>query len=374
MAEPITPAKAPNSLPTIKQQLARNGNRGPGFDTLRLVAAIAVMLHHAFGLEYDLVADDFLHHWSKGYTHLGLFAVSIFFCISGFLVTPGLVRNGDIIGYFSRRFMRIMPLLAVVVIITAFVLGPMLTNLALADYFSSGTTWLYLKNITTSLSLELPGVVPYDGTGNVNNPLWTLRFEWLCYIAIALAMMLGLLKRRWLFLALWLVAMVAGPGLGYALPGGPILLLFSYFGAGALIYLFADIIRWNRWLLAIAIAVLIAALRTQAAPLLSPPLTALIVVGLGLIRFPWSNPLAKVDLSYGVYLTHAVVLVVLMEVHPFTSWIALFVACLICTLCVALATWTFIERPALNHKNWPEQLARMLLAKIHPRFAALQKL
>ena len=46
----------------MKQQSLRNayeavGNRGPGFEMLRLVAASAVVLHHSLKIEYDIVRD-----------------------------------------------------------------------------------------------------------------------------------------------------------------------------------------------------------------------------------------------------------------------------------------------------------------------------
>jgi peptidoglycan/LPS O-acetylase OafA/YrhL len=213
----------------------------------------------------------------------------------------------------------------------------------------------------------LPGVIDYDGGRTINGPMWTLRYEWLCYFAIAGASLLGMFRRRSLFLLLWLAALVAIPLVFGPLPEGErprlftLLFLFSYFGAGVLMFLYGDVLRWSRTLMALAVLLLVASWRFEFAYVVAPGLTAYIVVGLGLLRMPWSGVLAKADLSYGVYLTHSVVLMMLMNLFHFTSWIALFAAALPLACLAALFTWTFIEKPALRRKSLPAELVRRVL-------------
>lgn len=360
--------------PSLRERLSACGNHGPGFDTIRLVAASAVVLHHSLFLKMDIVRDDWLFALSGGYTHLGLLAVSVFFALSGFLVTPGLWKTGNITEYLSRRFMRIMPLLTVVVALTAFVVGPALTILPLDRYFSSPQTWIYLKNITTSLSPSLPGVTNYEGGTVVNSPLWTLRFEWLCYLLLAGASLLGLLGRRRLFLLAWAVSQI-----GMLMYFGPIpegspktvsfvlLYLFGYFGAGTLMFLYGDRIVVSGRLMGLAFLALIAAWWSGFTYGLAPILTIYLVVGIGLIRFPWSKLLARADLSYGVYLSHAVIMTIVMHVHPFQSSLALFATCLLLGYAVAWTSWTFLEKPALQHKSLPAQIVRNARARLRQR-------
>lgn len=354
---------------TLRTAYQRLGNRGPGFDMLRLVAASAVVMHHAMKIEHDIVRDDWLFRLSGGYTQLGLLAVSVFFALSGFLITPGLVRSGNVIGYLSRRFMRIMPLLAVVVIATALLIGPLVSTLPLADYYTSPVTWRYLKTITTFLSLQLPGVTDYDGGDTINGPIWTLHFEWACYLVLAGLAWLGVMRRRWLFLGLYILVLAAlwlgpGPIAADGARGKPFmfLFLFGYFGAGVLLQLFSDMVPWSRSLMAGALLLLVAAWATPFDFLVAPLLTAYLVVGIGLLHFPETPLTTGVDLSYGVYLMHSVVLMVLMNLYPFSSWLALFALCWPITLGLAYASWTWIEEPALRHKDWPESVMRRALA------------
>jgi peptidoglycan/LPS O-acetylase OafA/YrhL len=358
---------------TLREAYAALRDRGPGFETLRLVAASAVVLHHSMKIEHDIVRDDWIFQFSGGYTHLGLLAVSVFFALSGYLVTPGLARSGNVIGYLSRRFMRIMPLLATVVLVTALVIGPLVSTLPASEYFASPVTWRYLKTVTTFLSLQLPGVTDYDGGNTINGPIWTLNLEWMCYLILAALAATGILSQRWIVLAIYVAAMlVLFFGVG-PIPGDQVrgrlfvmLFLFGYFGAGVLVSLFSDVIPWSKGLMLATLGALAGVYATQFDYLLAPLLTAYLVVGVGLIRFPETPITTGVDLSYGVYLSHSVILMVLMNIYPFQSWPVLFALTIALACATAFLTWTFIEAPALGHKDVPEKIVRRIMARILP--------
>ena len=366
--------KADRSLAAAYERVGRHA---PGFDTIRLVAALMVVMHHVsiYDRDFDHLRDDPTFILSHGYTTIGFFAVCLFFCISGFLVTPGLVKTGDVTGYFSRRFMRIMPLLTVVVTGTVFVLGPLVTRLPLNDYFAAPDTWRYLKNITTSLSLRLPGAVNQAGTEQVNGALWTLRYEWLCYIVLGGLAFLHGLRRRGLVLAIWLGSLAA-TAVFYSDqtdPGGqPLMLahLFAYFGAGVLLYLYREAVPATPLMGAAAAVLLLASWATGTASLFAPGLTAYIVAILGLVRFPWSKVLAKGDISYGVYLLHAPMIVLVLAFWTPPGPGLLLTAVLALTLPLAALSWFMLEKPALAHKTLPADLARRVVGRISQSQAA----
>lgn len=356
---------------TVREALLRHGNRGPGFDTVRLVAASAVMLHHALNLEIDIVRDDVLFQFSGGYTHLGLLAVAVFFAISGFLVTPGILKTGNVIDYLSRRLVRIMPLLIMVVTITALVIGPILTELTLSEYFSSPTTWSYFINITTSLRLELPGVFNSDGGSEVNSPLWTLRYEWLCYFIVALSCLFLGLKKRAAFAISWAASIFLYPvfyGFTEASASASqlqtLLYLFGYFGAGVVICLYADVLRWSAMMMVVAGCLLLVALYLNVGYFCAPALVSYLAVAFGLMKMPWSQVLSRADLSYGVYLMHSLVLLVLLSFFSFQSALSLFLACLPISFFLAYLSWTFVEKPALAYKHLPAALTRNVIARM----------
>jgi len=328
-----------------------------------------VVVHHCAALEYDIVADDLLYRYGAEYTTMGFLAVCVFFCISGFLVTPGLAKTGDVIGYLSRRFMRIMPLLTVTVLATVFILGPLVTRLPVGEYFSQGETWLYLKNITTSLSLELPGVVNQTGSSSVNSALWTLRYEWLCYLVLGALAFAGLLKPRVFLLALWAGALVYAAftyeGQGRSYPQAEVLAhLFAYFGAGSLLYLYRDELPFSWPLLALCIPLLALSWSTGYGVIVAPALTAYAVAGLGLVKWPWSAWAAKADPSYGIYLLHGPVIVGVIAFAAPGSALSLFAWTMPITFALALISWFVLEAPALRHKAMPAEILYKALAKL----------
>ncbi|HQS96783.1 MAG: hypothetical protein B7X90_07080 [Novosphingobium sp. 17-62-19] len=306
---------------SIGGAFALNNNRGPGFDTVRILAASCVVFHHSLAIKYDIVAVDHINHFSHGYTNLGFLSVCVFFALSGFLVTPGLIKTGDIVGYLSRRLMRIMPLLLVVVAFTALVVGPLTSSLPIDVYYSDEATWRYFRNLTTWLSLQLPGVADYDGGDTINGPMWTLHYEWICYLLLALLQFFAIVRKRQLFLTIWLVSVAVSAFVFFV--DGPsearLLRLFeltSYFGAGALIFLYRDRLPWSWGIMALTLALLIGALTVNLGVILAPALVAYLVVGMGMAQFPWARLLSKGDVSYGIYLTHSVVFVLIMHFMP----------------------------------------------------------
>lgn len=159
--------------------------RDNNLNLLRMGAAFAVLVAHAWPLALGPDAGP-VPLSRTGYA-LGTMAVFMFFAISGFLVAGSYDRSRTITAWVLARAVRIFPGLAVVLLLTAFVLGPLVTTLPLSAYFTHPLTWSYVPN-TLSLVLrqtELPGVFQTGPhTEDVNGSLWTLPYEVMCYIAV----------------------------------------------------------------------------------------------------------------------------------------------------------------------------------------------
>lgn len=289
----------------------------------------------------------------------GRFAVVIFFAISGFLVTPGLIRT-NVVDYAVHRSVRIFPGLIVNVFLTIFVLGAILTTRSLVSYFSDPQTYYYAKNISTWTVRYLPGVVEGDGTpAIVNGALWTLHFEVLCYVALGLLGALGLLARRSLVLVTWCasyaayIAISLNPGFVEALPSRLSIFvgLYVYFGCGVLLYLYRERIPFSPVLACVVLGVLLAILPFGGGAFVMPICLPYLMVFCGLSRLPAKVPL-KHDLSYGVYLIHAPILVAFSLTFPnMHTWPIGAVVVFIITLFLAYLSWTFIEGPSLKRKK-----------------------
>lgn len=361
---------------TVYDKLVATSFRGPGFGHVRIAAAIVVLLHHTRSIEYTDIRLDPLFHYSGGEIHFGLLAVLVFFAISGFLVTPSLCRSENVINFASNRILRIFPALIVVVIASMAVLGPALTTLTLDSYFLDPGLYRYGKNVLTLTQDYLPGVVSRDGNPIViNGALWTLHFEVLSYVTLALTSMIGILRRRGLMLILCLtcygihLAMTYDPTLVVALPQRflTFMKLFVYFGFGSLLFIFADRVPFSAAVALGALAVAVLALPVGLGAVVMPLCVTYMVVFCGLSALP-GQPLLKHDLSYGVYLIHApmVVMVGLSFPNLRVWWIAAAIV-LVMTLGASYLSWVFVERPFLKQKevmsNW---LNGQFEARCHP--------
>jgi len=150
-------------------------------DALRLFAAMLVLVGHSY-IFMGVTDPIFL-----AAVPLGPLGVSIFFVISGYLVSESWDRDPDAVRFLARRALRIVPGLAVCIFLTAFLLGPALTTLPLSAYFKHPTVWDYLYNIGLYISYSLPGVFEKNRIAHsVNGSLWSLPVEFLLYLVVAL--------------------------------------------------------------------------------------------------------------------------------------------------------------------------------------------
>jgi peptidoglycan/LPS O-acetylase OafA/YrhL len=152
------------------------------FDSLRIVGALLVFISHCWPIGFNL-QDPSIHN-----IQLGSIGVYIFFFTSGHLITISAERSINALSFAKNRALRIYPGLAACIIFLTFILGPASTTLSISDYFERKETWLFLENISAiKLDAYLPGVFEHNNISTINGSLWTLPFEILCYILFSSA-------------------------------------------------------------------------------------------------------------------------------------------------------------------------------------------
>jgi peptidoglycan/LPS O-acetylase OafA/YrhL len=87
-----------------------------GFTFIRIVAAILVLVTHSYVI-LGLQGDPFERMGVIAFSKLG---VDAFFVISGYLVTLSLCRNNNLLDFAKNRAIRILPGLAVAVLVSVF--------------------------------------------------------------------------------------------------------------------------------------------------------------------------------------------------------------------------------------------------------------
>lgn len=179
--------------------------RNNNFDLIRVLAALLVLLSHA----YPLTGNQEIFKNIIGYANGGSLAVSVFFSISGFLVTRSLLRS-DISSFFKARVLRIFPALFFVILFDALIIGPVFTKYPLNEYFHGWAFYAHLKTFFLfSFNTSLPGVfedLPYPIW--VNGSLWSLPYEFFLYLIIPIFGIFGILSKR--LNVILLLAAVAG--------------------------------------------------------------------------------------------------------------------------------------------------------------------
>ncbi|MCL2652429.1 MAG: acyltransferase [Propionibacteriaceae bacterium] len=331
---------------------------------LRLVFAITVIASHATYLGGYMTEPT----WA-GLTP-GRWAVIGFFIISGYLITAS--RNSRGFGSFIvHRLARIYPGFLTNLLVTVLVFAPVgfyLVNRSLNGYLTTGTqpVQYVLGNVFLKMHswdvANTPTNVPY--AGRWNGPLWTIFFEFCCYVIVGLLLSLPAARRRQQFVipALFAVSVVlqwqAGPTVAWVQSVSPgtaydaslLMQLLPSFLAGATIYQLRHHIRLSlpgAVVCAGASLVGIVALPGWGPQLVSP-LLGYVIFWVATVA-PMPKLLKTQDISYGMYIYGFLVqqTLVLLGVNqlgllPFT------VASVAFTAPLAIASWVAIERPVLT--------------------------
>lgn len=163
-------------------------------DSLRFIAAALVIFSHAYAITDG--GDDWLRAVSKHEITFGELSVAFFLFVSGLYVTKSLLTKQSVRGYVGGRVKRIYPLFIVVVALTAFVMGPVMTQLPVREYFSSKGVYAYLSYLVLIPNYSLPGVFTDNPMSVVNGSLWSLILEIICYGMLLVAYKLGLLDKK----------------------------------------------------------------------------------------------------------------------------------------------------------------------------------
>ena len=159
----------------VAEILKRENNN---MDLVRIIVASMVIWSHSFPAGTDPIAKF------VKIIGVGNLAVNIFFFISGLLVTNSILKKKSGSKYLIARCFRLFPALILLLIVTTFIMGPILSNIPIKDYFSNIETWYYLfSNLILAPLYHLPGVQNISGVPfELNGTLWTLPFEFGCYL------------------------------------------------------------------------------------------------------------------------------------------------------------------------------------------------
>lgn len=355
---------------SLEQRIADTRGRSTGFDYMRIILASAVVFWHSFTTAYG---NDFAYRFlSTPWRPVVAVIVPSFFALSGFLVAGSLFRN-SVFNFVGLRVIRIVPALAVETLLSAFILGPLLTTVPLSVYFTSPAFFKYLCNIVGWIHFQLPGLFLTNPVPNVvNGQLWTVPWELWCYASLTAAALLRFVRVRALFLGATILGTIGlfalevfvwRSGINQENGVAPPALLMAFLSAVA-IYLYRDRLPWSGRLFGVSVAVLLAVMVIPGGDYLIGFPVAYATIYLGLMNPSKIRLLQGADYSYGLYIYHYVIQQSFVFLLPAArEWYLVFPASFVLGSVFAGFSWTLVEKPALK--------ARKYLPHAEERFASL---
>lgn len=342
-------------------------NRNNSLNLLRLFFATFVLIVHSFPIM------SVNNNLPAVVNYILSLAVPCFFVVSGYLITASAIKN-DFKTFMKKRLARIYPAYFVCIFLTVVLFAPLAFFISfgyfdISDYLNQNPSpivfllynlplWLLKTNIGNILS-----IIPFN---NWNGSVWTLIFEFCCYIAIFLIIYaltkFNIKKENFIkiifsgYLLLILISFfypendIPLIGLNYIIYA---VFLFSIFLGGAIVYLIKDklVFSYKFFFLSLTFCVTVMAILPDywAIEICAIPLTYIILF----ISLALKSPkfIQENDISYGVYIYGwpiQCVIACFLTVNKIIIDIWLYIViCFIITACFALISWFLLERPIL---------------------------
>ncbi len=336
-------------------------------DGLRGYAGMLVYICHAASWFYFCRTDQWAAPPVSLYSNLGSGAVILFFMITAFLFTNKLldakVRPIDWAQYATSRLLRLAPLY----LFSMLVLGLIVAGKT--NFSANQPPSLLLQASAQWLLFTLfgsPDINALKDTWLINAGVaWSLKYEVFFYVAYPTfgAILLGSrMPKRWLcvllgIVAAWYLFTQVRPLFAVPFIGGVI---------AAVIARQPVLSTWAKstYGTIAAIAALLGALIAFRLPFGYFPLAlysiffSIVASGNSLFgMLTWSSARKLGEVSYSIYLLHAILLYLVIEcafgrsiiaaTHPATYWLGILVLTPVLILLCSV-TFTFIERPAMD--------------------------
>ncbi len=293
-----------------------------------------------------------------------------FFVISGFLIAQSWTRSPNPLKFLKRRVSRIYPGFIVAALLTALVVVPFATDPATRRPIAIGN---FLMQTLRLQVFDVSPVFVHNANPNaLNGSLWSVPFEFWCYIGILLLGVTGMLRRRWLVVAIFAAVIAWHFYLSITgwLPGGKILgvifgfplfwaIVLPFFLAGTLFHLFGGTELFRKPLMIAAFAILVASNFIPNGLLVTLPICGAYLL-LGLAYLPLLRPLNLGrfgDFSYGTYLYAYPIEQLIVKYGGGTmAPLKLFLLAAPLSVGVGALSWFLIERHFLARESVLKQL------------------
>ncbi len=330
------------------------------FGFLRLLFAILVILSHApeaidGNRNREILTNIF------GTLSFGEFAVDGFFLISGYLIHKSFDNSSSIKSYFYKRILRIYPGFIAAHVFFILCIVPIALNFH--ELLNLQLTY-WLKSVARMILLDSPypvnGVFDNNPYKSTNISMWTIRYEFLCYLAIPLLSFLSIDKIRiFLFIiSLYVISSIfdinANTPYPIVIELKQVLRLFSAFLIGEIFYIYRHKIIYNKIFTIVSLiglTILLFNEKLAEIGLMTFGAYLLFNFALNFKSERLNNVGSRIDLSYGIYLYAWPVQSLLIQFKPDLNLYLSTVCTLILSSSLAVLSWFYIEKPFIQLKN-----------------------
>jgi peptidoglycan/LPS O-acetylase OafA/YrhL len=342
--------------------MRNKSRRNYQFDLLRILFATLVLLSHASEITDGNTTRELLFRATHAFT-FGAVGVDGFFLLSGYLIVQSWLGDPNLLNFLRKRILRILPGYLVAVVLSTLAVGLLAPG---TTHFFRELDSHFVKSVMLLGAPATPSVFPGRPFAAVNGSLYTIAYEFRCYLLVALLGMCGLIKHPRLILGIALLMLSSlvlpaswqalhWPRPAEAVLGQPAVAfrLTAIYLAGSCFYLFRKRISFRPWLavgagMLIGLSVFVPALFELVLVICGSYL--LFYLGQMPLTWPWERGFP--DISYGVYLYGWPVESLWIWFHRGSPWVAFGASAVMCAGCGWLS-WHFVERPALTLKRKP---------------------
>ncbi|MDV2481454.1 acyltransferase [Methanoculleus sp. Wushi-C6] len=168
------------------------GRFSNNFDFLRFAAAAVIVVTHAYALRLGYVDVGL----SDPVVLLGQGALAALLVTSGYLITASWESTASPRRFAWKRFLRVVPALIPEIVLTLFIIGPLMTSLPIGDYFGALFSPAGMATVPFFENGSAIGLFQQNPWTYVNGSLWTIPVEVAMYGVVAVIGIAGLLYRR----------------------------------------------------------------------------------------------------------------------------------------------------------------------------------
>ena len=292
-------------------------------------------------------------------------AVPFFFVISGFLVTRSWLKSPKLGDFLQKRVLRIYPGFLIASLFCALVVGPLGTD-NLPAYWHEFQPVKFVRWALVLVGPYIPTIfVHLPMSTGVNGSFWTLRYEFYCYLFVAILGLSGTYRRPgWvfaLFAVIYLLRLVQTFTGHVIFPNREMHLLGNiqswsslilYFLAGMLLCLYRGKVPRSRLAFLACLGILMLCNFVGRLEIALPICGSYALLYVAFARRLKMQKFARHgDFSYGLYLYAFPIQQLLVLYYGRHMTIPLlFGSAFVAALCVAILSWHLVEKPCLRRK------------------------